>query len=190
MSASMQAALRDRYHRAGLGLLLAVLALSALGLAFAFAPGDAVVTVLGAKARRSTWLGWLALATFVLTFADLVLDPRGRARERGAAVRSLAALKGEYRAADLSDPKAAARLSERYAAAMAAVPPVPERRFLPLKAAHHRKVELSKIVSANPGIRPATARWILWRRNAKARGCPPSCAPAAPPAPPGAGSGA
>jgi len=162
----MQAALRDRYNRLGLGLLLVILGASALGLAFAFAPGDPEVTVLGIEAERSTWLGWLALCTFVVTLADLVLDPRGKARERDSAVRALAALKAEYRSADLADPDDAARLAARYAAVTDAVPPIPERRFVALKAVHLRKVELSKIVSARPGIRTARARWILWRRNA------------------------
>jgi hypothetical protein len=98
--------------------------------------------------------------------ADLILDLRGKARERDSAVRALAALKAEYRSADLADPDDAARLAARYAAVTDAVPPIPERRFLALKAAHLRKVELSKIVSATPGIRTVRARWILWRRNA------------------------
>jgi hypothetical protein len=166
MAVSMHAALRDRYTRLGLGLLLVVLGASALGLAFAFAPGDPKVTVLSVEAERSIWLGWLALCTFVVTLADLVLDLRGKARERDSAVRALAALKAEYRSADLADPDDAARLAARYAAVTDAVPPIPERRFLALKAAHHRKVELSKIVSARPGIRTVRARWILWRRNA------------------------
>ena len=162
---SMHAALRDRYNRLGLGLLLATLGASALGLAFAFAPSNAQVTVLGVEADRATWLGWLALCTFVGTIADLVLDWRGKARERDAAVRALAALKADYRSADQADAERLAGLAARYAAVSDAVPPIPERRFLALKAAHLRKRELSKILDAKPGIAPPHARWILWRRN-------------------------
>lgn len=94
-----------------------------------------------------------------------MLDLRGKAHERDAAVRALAALKGEYRGADLDDAAVGARLGARYVAVADAVPPIPERRFVRLKAAHLRKVELSKILSSRPGIGPVRARWILFTRR-------------------------
>lgn len=160
----MQSALRDRYRALGQAVLCGVLCLSVVGLAFAFAPGDQELTLAGTTARRATWLGWLAVVTFVLTLVELVLDLRGKAHGRDAAVRALAALKAEYRAADLDDPAARTRLAARYTAVSDAVPPIPERQFVRLKAAHLRKVELSKIVSSRPGTGPLRARWILMRR--------------------------
>ena len=44
------------------------------------------------------------------------------------------------------------QMSERYAQAMETVPPVPERSFNRLKASHLRKVEISKLLSDNPGM--------------------------------------
>src|SRR5206468_66268 len=101
---TMQAALRDRYHALGLVLQCVVLSGAVLALAFAFASGDSRVTIFGKTAGRATWLGWLAVLTFVLILIELVLDLRGKAKERDSAVRALSALKGEYRIADLSDP--------------------------------------------------------------------------------------
>ncbi len=161
----MQAALRDRYQRLGVALQCTVLSGAVLALAFAFAAGKPAVTVLGVTAERATWLGWLAVGTFVLSLIELVLDLRGKAKERDTAVRSLSALKAEYRGADLTDPSQAARLAARYAAVTDAVPAIPERQFVRLKAAHLRKIELSKIVSCRPGMRVVRARWALFMRH-------------------------
>lgn len=167
MQASMQAALRDRYNVLGVTLLCIVLCGAAFAVAFAFAAGDGdeKTTLLGTSADRATWLGLLSVVIFALTLVELVVDLRGKAKERAGAVRALAALQGDYRAADLADPVEAERLGARYAAVTDAMPSIPERQFVRLKAAHLRKIELSTIVSCNPGIRPIHARWILWRRN-------------------------
>lgn len=165
---TMQAALRDRYSALSRSAQCTILCGSAVGLAFAFARGDSEVTLLGATARGATWLGWFAVLTFVLTLVELIVDLRGKAHERNAAVRALATLKKEYRDADLDDASAGALLNARYAAVTDAVPPIPERSFLRLKAAHLRKIEVSKILSSRPGIGPLRARWILWTRKAPA----------------------
>lgn len=128
---SMQAALRDSYGAAGTGLVVLVLVLSVIGVAFAFAGGDEPVELFGRTARRTTWLGSLAVLTFSLTLVDLVLDPRGESRRRGEAVRALAALKNEYRAAAAAgaDPEIHARLSETYCDLTGRLPQIPNVLF-------------------------------------------------------------
>lgn len=172
-SASMQAALRDWDRAVGTGLVCLVLIGSVVALAFAFAGGDEPVTLLGVRARRATWLGWLAVGTFAVTLLELVLDPRGAARRRADAVKALAALKGEYRS--VTEPVGAteaARLTERYGEVMAAVPEVPNVMFNKLKAAHLRKVEVSRILSERPGLSSGQARRALRRHAKTQRGRP------------------
>lgn len=163
---SMQAALRDWYRAAGTALVVFVLLLSVTGLAFAFAGGDDNVTLLGTTARRATWLGWLAVVTFSLTLVELVLDPRGASRWRAEAVRAMAALKNEYRAAanNDADEDARQRLSERFREVTGSAPEIPNVLFNPLKGAHLRKVEISRILSDNPGMAARRARRLLKRR--------------------------
>jgi hypothetical protein len=120
---TMQSALRDWDRAFGTSLVCIVLVTALIGVAFAFAGGDQSVVILGVRAGRATWLGWLAVATFALTLIELVLDPRGAARRRADAVRALAVLKGEYRTAAPHGEvrEVARRLSRRYEAVMVAI---------------------------------------------------------------------
>lgn len=164
---TMQARLRDRDRVVGTLLICAVLVASLVGVAFAFAGSNPSLTVLGVSATRATWLGWLAFGTAAMTFIELVLDRRGAAQSRADAVRVLGALKSEYRVpphpgAEVAE---AARLSERYEQAMETVPSVPDRSFNRLKAWHLRKVEISKLLSAHPGMSYWRARRVVAKRH-------------------------
>jgi hypothetical protein len=164
---SMQAALRDWNRTIGTSLACIVLIASLIGVAFAFAGGgEQMISLLGIRAQRVTWLGWLAVLTFALTLIDLVIDPRGAARRRAEAARTLGNLKTEYRAAVPSGQarESAERLSQRYEAVMGSIPEVPNPLFNRLKAAHLRKVEISKILSDRPGIKARKARRLLDKR--------------------------
>jgi hypothetical protein len=87
-------------------------------------------------------------------------------RRHEDAVRQLAVLKTEYRTPPEPGAEVAERdrLSQRYQAVMDAIPNVPERKFVHLKALHLRKVELSRILSAHPGMTARQARRELRRR--------------------------
>ena len=164
---TMQARLRDQDRVVGTLIVCTVLLASLAGVAFAFAGSSPALRLLGVTAARATWLGWLAVGTAALTLVELVVDRRGAAQRRADAVRLLGALKAEYRvppAAGQEVPEAA-RLSERYAQVMEAVPAVPERSFNPLKAMHLRKVEVSKLLSANPGMSYRQARRTIVKRH-------------------------
>jgi hypothetical protein len=161
---SMQAALRDWGRTFGTTLACLVLVASLIGVAFAFAGGsNDVISFVGIHAQRATLLGWLAVTTFAVTLIELVLDPRGAARRRAEAVRALAILKNEYRQTMPSEEAVAAarRLSAQYDEVMRSIPEVPDWQFNRLKARHLRKIEISKILSARPGIGPRRARQIL-----------------------------
>ena len=154
---TMHAQLRDRARRQGLALTVSVLSGSVVATAFAFAGGDDQISLGGLEARRSTILGWFAVIVFVVTLVDLVLDRRSTARGHGDAVQLLADLGAEYR----SKERPAGELSERYQETMRQIPPVPERDFNRLKAAHLLKVEVSKALSRNPGLTEKEARSVV-----------------------------
>lgn len=164
---TMQARLRDRDRVIGIAMICAVLVMSLFGVAFAFAGANPTVSLLGVTATRATWLGALAVATLALTLIDLVVDRRGAAQRRADAVRVLGALKAEYRVPPAAGEEVAtaARMSERYAQAMDSIPSVPERSFNRLKASHLRKVEVSKVLSEQPGMSHRRAAAIVRRRH-------------------------
>ncbi len=165
-AASMHSALRDRASSSTTAITVVLLCASVFSIAFAFAGDLQHVTLLGMTAARSTWLGILAVLTFCGTVADLVTDRRGVARKHDSAVRLLADLKNAYRSTNPGEPPLdrQVRLTAHYQAVMAELPPIPERRFNQLKAKHLRKVEISRILSANPGMTERQARADLRRR--------------------------
>lgn len=168
---SMQSTLRDWDRIVGTVLTCTVLVASLVGVAFAFATGTSRVNFLGITGLRSTWLGWLAVSTFSVTLLLLVLDPRGASRRREAAVDVLANIKDLYRVAP-PPADAASHLetvTAAYRQAMADVPAVPNILFNPLKAAHTRKVEISRLLSRHPGTGYWTARRAVSKQAKESR---------------------
>jgi hypothetical protein len=168
---TMQARLRDRDQVTGTAMVCTVLIASLVGVAFAFTGSGPSVTLLGVTAARATWLGWLMVGTAALTLVELVVDRRGAAQRRADAVRVLGTLKSEYRVppADGQEVAEAARLSERYAQAMETVPAIPDRSFNRLKATLLRKVEVSKLLSKNPGMSHRQALRMIAKRHKQSR---------------------
>lgn len=162
----MHAVLRDRASRATTVVTVVLLSAAVFSVAFAFAGGVQHVTLLGVTAARSTWLGALAVLTVCGTVADLATDRRAAVRRYGEAVRLLADLKAAQRLPDPTETVAEreVRLTARYQEVMAELPPVPEHQFNKLKARHLRKVEVSKLLSASPGMTVRQARANLRRR--------------------------
>lgn len=151
---TMQASIRDRDQRISKLLTCSILVASIVGVAFAFAGQSSSVTILGVAADRSIWLGWLAVGAASLTLVELVIDRRGAAQSRSAAVQLLANLKADYRSrpVDLEVESFMGAITTKYVQVMDSMPPIPERLFNRLKARHLRKIEVSKLLSQNPGM--------------------------------------
>ena len=167
----MQATLRDRYRVQATTLTCTLLVASVIATAFAFAGGSVRVSIVGIRAERSTWLGWFAVFTFALTLVDLVIDRRGAAGERDDAVRQLAALKSHYRTppepgTEIQDYLV---LRQGYEMVMDGLPAVPESQFLPLKAKHLRKIEVSRYLSSHPGMSSRAARRAVKKGHPRER---------------------
>lgn len=151
---SQHARLRDRYRRRRLFLVLTTMALGLLGAGFAFATNDVKVTILGVTAGRDKWLGGLSLVVLLLGVVDLATSWDESAHAHHEATLRLARLKGQFRDVSArSSPGTAppAELALGYGETMDLLPAIPDRAFNPLKAAHLRKVEVSKRISAAPG---------------------------------------
>jgi hypothetical protein len=151
---TMQASIRDRDQRLSKLLTCTILVASVIGVAFAFAGQSSSITIFGIVADRSTWLGWLAVGTASLTLVELAIDRRGAAQHRSVAVQLLASLKAEYRRRpdEHEIVSFVEQVSPKYNQVMESVPPVSERLFNRLKARHLHKVEVSKVLSSNPGM--------------------------------------
>ena len=161
-SISMHAALRDRAVRISTAITLTLLCSGAISAALAFAGTDTVLQLVGIDLTKSVWLGIFSIVVFMGSLIELVTDHRGVARQHGAAVRLLADLKSQYHQAE---PDAHGEwadtvnaLTARDSEVMTQIPAIPESRFNTLKARHLRKVEVSKILSASPGLSERQAR--------------------------------
>lgn len=165
---TMHAVLRDRARRISIAISIVLLSGSIVSAALAFAGDDTRLELVGIGLTRSTWLGVFSVLVFVGTLVELVTDYRGVARQHSSAVRMLSNLKAQYQRAAPdahSDWTAAATaLSARYVDVMAQLVPIPESRFNNLKARHLRKVEISKLLSATPGLSERQARRRLDQR--------------------------
>jgi hypothetical protein len=145
--------LRDRYDRRSLFLTVLILGLSIAATSAAFLGGERPFTILSVTARVQTWVGLLAALVFFLTLVELRTDWRQRARSHGDAARRLGELKGRFRSGTVSSETVQTELdlSSEYEQTMAALPAIPDRQFLGLKAKHRRKIEVSKLIDQHPG---------------------------------------
>lgn len=160
---SMQATLRSTANLLSVGLTLLVTAASVIGIAFAFTSNSDVVRVLGVEKSRTEWLGLLAVVTFLVSISDLAYPRRSAANRRHQAVGELFALKRELGDA-LQQAPSQSRIDDlhsRYIETMTRMPPIPDPLFNILKARHLRKIEISKMLSAHPGMSSFRARRLV-----------------------------
>jgi hypothetical protein len=145
--------LRDRYERRALVLTLLVLALSIVATSVAFLSGS-TLSILGIQARVQVWVGVLSAVIFFLTLVELRVDWRQRAGTHGDAARRLGRLKSIFRAAAVHDDVVDAGktdLNLEYDTTMEQLTPIPDNRFLWVKAKHTRKVRASMLLDKHPG---------------------------------------
>lgn len=155
-SLSAHAILRDRYRRRERTLTLLVVGLSIVATAFAFLTGDITIAIWHWRLSLATGVGILTAAIFFLALAQLVLNWQRLAWAHEDASRRLGGLKAKLRTVkvagitSLSDTEAV-DLRTVYDETMADVVEIPDDEFLPLKAKHHRKVAVSRLIDKHPG---------------------------------------
>jgi hypothetical protein len=146
--------LRDRYRLRDRSLTLAVVTLSIVATAFAFLSGDLIVHLGRTAIKLPAILGVLTATIFFLTLAETIVGWRRRAWSHEHAVHALAELKATMRGATKDGDVVSTGhvdISALYQRTMASLPEIPESKFLILKARHHRKVLISKLIDTHKG---------------------------------------
>ena len=152
-SLSAHSHLRDRYRRRHRAVTLLVMTLSIVATGFAFLSTDATVALGFLSLDLATLLGLLTMLIFFLALFDLIVDWRGRAGAHEEAGQRLSDLKAKLRAVTLSDniiDQGDIDLRAEYEHTMATIIAIPEGQFLAMKAKHHRKVVVSKLIDTHP----------------------------------------
>ena len=164
---SMHSSLRDKYERRALWLNTTQVGLSLFLCVFAFV-GDNVLQTIGCDPPIARFvLGFSAVGVLLLSITEFRVDWKAVGSKHVEAVAYLAGLKAKYRKAfeesTGSDSKKNSRLTTEYNKTMEILPPIPERHFPQLKAAHQFKRILSQRLSLNPKapvwILQAQIRW-------------------------------
>jgi hypothetical protein len=166
-SSSMYSILRDRYAGRALVLELALLSAAFLLLVLSLAPDNLLIRVRLDPNSARDWAALLSALVFLLGLVTARLDYRGRASLYGDAARRLYVLKAVLDgilAASTITASDALRARAEYGRAMESITPIGEREFLGLKAAHLRKVRLSKLVDLYPSV----PLWMLRLRLLRA----------------------
>ena len=153
---SMHASLRDKYGRRAFWLNTAQIGISLFLCVFAFV-GDGILRSLGYHPPLARFvLGFSAVIALMLSITEFRVDWRTIGSRHVEAVGYLSALKAKYRNAFNESASGASkknsRLTTEYQKTMAILPPIPERRFIQLKADHQFKRILSQRLSQNPKI--------------------------------------
>lgn len=154
MSLSAHSVLRDRYQRRELTVTLLVIALSIIGTGLAFIPGDGGLQVGPIEAPLRVWLGVLTALIFFLALVEWKVDWHRKTWMHQDAVSRLAELKGQFRTVTVKADSAdtvPVNLQGLYHQVMSSIPAIPERQFISMKAKHHRKVLVSKLIDSHKG---------------------------------------
>lgn len=166
MMLSAHARLRDSYQRRALFLDLSQLLLSGILVSTTFLDPQ-IVRLMGLTTEGARVLsGAATILLFLLAIVGLRVDWAGAAERHSHAAATLATIKSRLRqhSSDLSSDsssKTTQGLLSEIGAVIGSLPPIPESKFLALKAYHSRKVLISRAISAAPG----TPLWLLRLRT-------------------------
>ena len=159
-SLSSYATLRDRCECRAHTLNVTLVGVSLFLCSFAFM-GDNVIASLGYDPSITRFTtGIISAVILVLSVMEYVVEWKRQAARYGDAAGRLASLKALYRQAFSEGncgPDIYQRLTGEYNKVMATLPPIPNREFTGLKAAHEFKRLLSQRISDNP----KAPRWVL-----------------------------
>ena len=146
--------LRDVYARRAMFLGNGLLASSAILCTFVF-PSDEVFLKIGLDPSLATLgLGFFSVLVFVLSLIETRVNWKGISSRHAEAAELLSRLKLKFRKsfADTKGEDATknASLGREFVKVQSALPRIPEKWFIPLKAEHSFKKLLSQRISAHP----------------------------------------
>lgn len=173
MMLTMHSILADRYHRRAQILDISLVAVSTILVALTFLDPRILIHLNIQPESARILIGLCSILVFLLSIIALIVDWKGKARQHREAFNTFIPLKFEWRDLLTSyeeyDDRYKAEFSRKSALILGNLVPIPDSQFNRLKARHHRKVMLSKMISAHPGSSATVLRLRLWcRRNRKA----------------------
>jgi hypothetical protein len=173
MMLTMHSILASRYRRRAQILEISLIAVSTILLSFTFVDPLVLPYFSLTPDTARILLGVCSILIFILSIVSLVVDWKGVATQHREAFNTLIPLKSEWREmlSTYEDHEESARIEfvRRSALILGHIIPIPDAQFNRLKAEHHRKVMISKLISAHPGSSVHVLRLYLWvRSNRKA----------------------
>jgi hypothetical protein len=168
MMLTMHSILANRYHRRGQVLELSLLAVSTVLVALTFIDPQVLTYFNVSQETSRILIGICSILVFFLSVVSLIVDWKGKARQHREAFNTLVPHKSEWsemiRSFDEYDSRARAEFVRESSLIIGNLTPIPDARFNSLKARHHQKVMLSKMISRHPGSSVAMLRFLLWWR--------------------------
>jgi hypothetical protein len=166
MMLTMHSILASRYQIRAQALDLSLLAVSTVLLALIFIDPQVITYINLSQETSRILIGVCSIAVFFLSVVSLVVDWKGKSRQHREAFNTLVPHKSEWsdliRSFAESDPRDRAEFARKSALIVGNLTPIPDAEFNRLKARHHRKIMLSKIISQHPGSSVITLRFLLW----------------------------
>ena len=156
MMITMHSILRDRFKFYTL-LIDILLLISAIILnALVFVDFKYLKPVFGSELSSQLAIGIFSVLVFITSMLIFIVNWKRKSENHSQAVKFLFALLNECRKIqsieDESEKKSVALIfHNKYLEVSNTIVPVPEKKFNYLKAKHLRKIELSKLISKNPG---------------------------------------
>lgn len=153
-SLTSHAYLAQTWRRRQEAVTLAILGLSVLATALAFAGEEHRLDLGIAEATLPTWAGVLSTLVFVLALIDLQVRWQAQSGRHEDAARRLGVLKGQFRSATVDGDTVdtgGLDLEAEYWEVMTTIEPIPDSHFVTLKARHRRKVAQSQMLDGAGG---------------------------------------
>lgn len=170
MMLTMHSILANRYHRRAQILEISLLAVSTVIVALTFVDPQVLTYLKISQETSRVLIGICSIVVFFLSVVSLIVDWKGKARQHREAFNMLVPHKSEWseiiKSFEDHDERDRAEFVRKSSLIIGNLTPIPDARFNSLKARHHQKVMLSKMISEHPG----SSVWILrlklwWRTN-------------------------
>ena len=172
MMLTMHSVLATVYHRRAQILEISLVTVSTILVSLTFVDSRILSYLKINPDLAHILIGICSILVFLISIVALIVDWKGKARQHSEAFNILVTLKSEWRdlltSFNIYDERYKAEFSRKSALILGNLIPIPDSKFNRLKAHHHRKVMLSKMISSHPGSSITVLRLRLWYgRNRK-----------------------
>lgn len=155
MMTTMHSVLAHRFTCRATVLDICVLAFSTLLISVTFVDSDLIASLGFTQNNVRVSIGFTAIIIFFISTVSLVVNWKGKGVQHRDGFNTLLKIKNELRSLlssfeDFSDEEKK-NILNRCSLITSQIIPIPDNDFNKLKAYHYRKVQLSKMISKNPG---------------------------------------